>query len=86
MSRCPDNPKFALGPVAAEEEMIRANASRQIRPLLRSRTFWVGRNVTKRLLQKSPVAHGSSFTEFLLAPFQGLANIAAYGGSQNDSW
>ena len=60
-------------PIAAEEEVIRPEASRQFRALLRTWPFRVS-NVN-RLLQESPAAYGSSFAETFFAPDKHLVDI-----------
>lgn len=85
MSRLFDYAQVTPGPIAAEEQVIRSDAPRQIPPLLRSGTLWIGRDVTKRLIQKTPVTRGCAFTELILAPYQRFTDISLCGRGQNDS-
>lgn len=81
---CSDDASIPSGPIAAEEQMVSAHPVCQLRPLTRTRTFRIGRDVAKRLFQKSPIARGGPFAEFLLTPFQSLANIDSCGRREND--
>ena len=68
VARSADRSQGTPGPLAAEERVIGADTSRQIRPLLGSGTLRIGCNVAKRLLQEIPVARGCALTKSLLAP------------------
>ena len=47
--RLPDNAQVAASPIAAEEQVVAADAARQIRPLFGSWTLRIGSDVAKGL-------------------------------------
>lgn len=81
----PDDAQVALGPAAAEEQVIRAEVSRQVSPYFGSGAFRIGCNITKGLLDQIPVANGGKLAESFLTPYQRFTDVSLGCGSQDDS-
>jgi hypothetical protein len=85
MPRFLDNAQVAACPIAAEEQVVRPNATRQVRPILGSGPLGIGGNVAKRLLQKLLATRGRAGAKSLLAPQQRFTDVSSCGRTENDS-
>jgi hypothetical protein len=72
----PDSSQAAPRPIAAEEQVICPDASRQVRARFRSGPFQIGGYVANRLLHQIPVALRRAPAKSLLAPYQCVADIS----------
>ncbi len=64
------------GAVAAEYQMIGANAPRQFHPFPRAWALGISHKVTKGLYEQCLIAHGGVSAKLLPAPFKNLADVA----------
>jgi hypothetical protein len=84
MAGLSDYAQITCRAIAAEEEVVGPDTARQIRTLLGSGPPRIGRDVSKRLLEKGAVTGSGALAESLLGPDQCFADINPCGGSEND--
>ena len=71
------NPRTTYTP-AAEGKPIRARAfDHDVRPLLRTRTFWIVADIAQRLHDQGFVPYRRGLSEFLKAPPQNRGKVTA---------
>jgi len=78
--RITDDTRRVACPVAAEEEVIRPQASCQFRAFLRTGPFGFAGDIVNRPLQESPVTGSRALAEPLFAPDQRLVDVPPGSG------